>query len=52
MSGQIEERRIKGIAKQIGLLKCEIDKESKKSIVLFLLGVVVGLLTNILIDPL
>jgi hypothetical protein len=48
MNGQIEERRLRGIAKQIGLLKSELRKENKKNILLFLLGLAVGLLTNIL----
>ncbi len=50
MSGQIEERRLKGIAKQIGLLKSEIRDTNKKSMVRFLVGLTLGLLANILIE--
>lgn len=50
MSGQIEERRLKGIAKQIGLLKSQIRDTNKKSMVRFLLGLTLGLLANILIE--
>lgn len=49
MNGQVEERRLRGIAKQIGLLKSEIRKENRKSIMLFLLGLTAGLLINILV---
>lgn len=52
MGGQTEERRIRGIAKQIGLLKCEIRKENKKNTAFFLVGVTVGLLSNFLIGML
>jgi len=48
MCGQIEDRRLKGIARQIGLLKSEIRKENKKNIMRFLLGLTVGLLANVL----
>ena len=50
MCGQIEERRVRGIAKQIGFLKSQLRKESRKNIMLFLLGLTGGLLSNILID--
>lgn len=46
---QIEDRRIRGIAKQIGLLKTEIQREKRKNITLFLLGLTIGLLTNVLL---
>jgi len=49
---KIEERRIQGIEKQIGFLKNEVCKKSKKATVLFLLGLVIGLLTNILFEML
>jgi len=49
MCGQVEDRRIRGIARQICLLKSEMRKESKKNIVLFLLGLTVGLLVNVLV---
>jgi len=49
MAGQIEERRIRGIAKQIGLLKTEIRRERRKNVMLFLLGLTIGLLMNILV---
>jgi hypothetical protein len=45
-----EDRRIKGIARQIGLLKSEIQKESKRNMMLFLLGLTAGLLANVLIQ--
>ena len=48
MSEFIHERRIRGIAKQIGLLKSEIRQERKKNVTLFLLGLTVGLLANII----
>ena len=47
---EIEERRIQRIEKQIGFLKTEVCKKSKKATVLFLLGLVIGLLTNILFE--
>jgi hypothetical protein len=50
MSGQTEERRIRGIAKQIGLLKFEIRKENRKNTIFFFVGLTVGLLMNILIE--
>ena len=50
MCGQIEERRLRGIAKQIGFLKSQLRKESRKNITLFLLGLTVGLLSNIIIE--
>lgn len=50
MSGQIEERRLRGIAKQIGLLKSEIRNTNKKGILRFLLGLTLGLLANVLIE--
>ena len=50
MCGQIEERRLRGIAKQIGFLKAQLRKESRKSIMRFLLGLTVGLLSNIIIE--
>lgn len=50
MCTQIEERRLRGIAKQIGFLKSELHKESRKNITLFLLGLTLGLLTNVLIE--
>lgn len=50
MCGQIEERRVRGIAKQIGFLKSQLRKESRKSIMRFLLGLTVGLLSNIIIE--
>ena len=49
MTSQIEERRIRGIAKQIGLLKVEIQREKRKNLMLFLLGLTLGLLTNFLL---
>ncbi|MDH5266254.1 MAG: hypothetical protein OEW62_01095 [Candidatus Bathyarchaeota archaeon] len=49
MSGQIEERRLRGIAKQIGLLKSEIHNANKKNMTRFLLGLALGLLANVLI---
>jgi len=52
MSVQNEERRIRGIAKQIGLLKCEIRKENRKNTLFFLVGLTVGLLSNVLIEML
>jgi hypothetical protein len=45
-----EDRRIKGIARQIGLLKSEIQKESKRNMMLFLLGLTAGLLANVVIQ--
>jgi hypothetical protein len=45
-----EDRRIKGIARQIGLLKSEIQKESKRNMMLFLLGLTAGLLANVVIE--
>lgn len=50
MSEEIEERRIRGIAKQIGLLKVQIRKESKRNVTRFLMGLGLGLLANILIE--
>ena len=50
MAGDIEERRIKGIAKQIGLLKAELCHERKKSMLFLLLGVICGLLINVSIE--
>ena len=50
MSGQIEERRLRGIAKQIGFLKSEIHNANKKSMTRFLLGLALGLLVNIIIQ--
>ncbi len=50
MCAQIEERRLRGIAKQIGFLKSEPHKENRKNIMLFLLGLTLGLVTNILIE--
>ena len=47
---EIDESRIRGLERQIGLLKYRVCKESKKSTMLFLLGLTVGLLANILID--
>lgn len=49
MSGQIEDRRIRGIAKQIGILKCEIRRERKRNIIFFLSGLATGLIMNVLI---
>ena len=50
MSGQSEERRIRGIARQIGLLKFEIRKENRKSTLFFFAGLTIGLLMNILVE--
>ena len=50
MCGQIEERRLRGIAKQIGFLKSQLRRESRKNIMRFLSGLTVGLLFNILIE--
>ena len=49
MSERIEDRRIRGIAREIGLLKSEIQKGNKKNMLLFLLGITVGLLANVLV---
>ena len=49
MSGHLEERRLRGIAKQIGLLKSEIHHANKKNMTRFLLGLALGLLANIII---
>jgi len=48
MNRQIKERRRRGIAKQIGLLKSEIHSANKKSAIFFLLGLAFGLLANVL----
>lgn len=52
MSGKNEERRIRGIAKQIGLLKCELRKEHRKNTLFFIVGLAVGLLSNVLSEML
>lgn len=50
MKEQVEERWTKGIAKQIGLLKSEIQNENRKSLMLFLLGVITGQVLNLLVE--
>lgn len=50
MNEQIEERRIRGIARQIGLLKIQLRKESAKNLTRFLLGLALGLLANVLLE--
>jgi len=45
-----QERRIRGIAKQIGILKKAIHNLKKKRIIDFLLGIIVGVLLSILIQ--
>ncbi len=48
MNEQIDERRVRGIAKQIGILKNEIRREREKNTMFFLLGLIAGLLINVL----
>lgn len=43
---ELEENRIGLIENQIGLLKSELCKESKKNTTLFLVGLSIGLLSN------
>jgi len=47
---EIEETRIMGLEKQIGFLKSKISKESKRNTILFLLGLTIGLLSNVIIE--
>ena len=47
---EIEETRIIGLEKQIGFLKSKISKESKRNTILFLLGLTIGLLSNVIIE--
>ncbi|MGD8545934.1 MAG: hypothetical protein PVH12_07140 [Candidatus Bathyarchaeota archaeon] len=50
MSEYVRERRLRGIAKQIGLLKSEIRTANKKTLILFFAGLAIGLVTNIFIE--
>jgi len=47
---EMEENRIGSIENQIGFLKSELCKESRKNTMLFLVGLTVGLLSNILLQ--
>ena len=48
MSAHFEDRRIRGIARQIGILKCELRRERRRNVMFFLLGMIIGLLMNML----
>jgi hypothetical protein len=47
---EIEENRIGSIENQIGFLKSELCKESRKNTALFLTGLAVGLPSNIFLQ--
>ena len=49
MSASFEERRIRGIARQIGILKCELRRERRRNMMFFLLGMTLGLIMNIVL---
>ncbi|NIO38481.1 hypothetical protein GTO27_12405 [Candidatus Bathyarchaeota archaeon] len=50
MDEQIEDRRIRGIARQIGFLKSQIRKENRKNLMRFFIGLATGLLANVVIE--
>lgn len=47
---ELEENRIGLIENQIGLLKSELCRESRKNTMLFLAGLTIGLLSNLLLQ--
>jgi len=49
MTEENNERRIKGIAKQIGILKKDIIKTKRISIIMFLLGLILGTIISFII---